>query len=484
MKLRTRITACALACAVAMTSMTVHADWIGDFYSSAGSAANITAPQAISSQSVVGFSGGGLAWRVPNKNFQPFQISPPSLKMGCGGIDAYLGSYSMVNKDEFVQALRNFGQAAVGYFFELALRTMAPEIAVTLDVINDLASRANALTMNNCAAAKAAVGSLVSGPFFDEMKEKAANRARALGDAVDNFTANEYFKTNFGETVEKNYRRSFGKDAGSVTRADQGKFEPVRVNVLRWAIDHADSTGSMSDDEKDIVMSLIGPSIIIKDAPTADAPGEKNFADDSKGPTLTFEDLLGINPTGVDFKIWTCSDAECLDVVEQSVSFLPFRNRIDAAVNKMKTNISSRTNDPLDAEHQTVLKLSSVPLYRAAAMSETTGVAASVANAMLPDLIDYAAVDAATRLVLYYVNSAEKALASIDTKVPKVAQDALGKMHARIAAIRTDMRDKTANFYANKGNPYEVINTLDKAERMMYSNLNTMLAANSRFGKR
>ena len=64
MKPHTRLTACVLALAMATAPMTSHADWIGDFYSSAGAAVNVTTPQAISSQSVVGMSGGGLSWRV------------------------------------------------------------------------------------------------------------------------------------------------------------------------------------------------------------------------------------------------------------------------------------------------------------------------------------------------------------------------------------------------------------------------------------
>src|SRR5574337_1466435 len=89
MKLRNKLTARAVAVTLATAPLGAHADWIGDFYSSAGAAVNTTTPQAIASQSAVGYSGGGLSWRVPNKNFQPFAITPPSIKAGCGGIDAY-----------------------------------------------------------------------------------------------------------------------------------------------------------------------------------------------------------------------------------------------------------------------------------------------------------------------------------------------------------------------------------------------------------
>ena len=151
MKTNTKLTSIALSLALAFAPLNGRADWIGDFYTSAGAGMTVTAEQAISAKSVVGVSGGGLEWRIPNKNFQVVSITPPRLSSGCGGIDMYLGAYSFPNKDSFVQALRNFGQAAIGYFFQLALNTMAQEIAATLEVINDLAQRVTALGMNSCA---------------------------------------------------------------------------------------------------------------------------------------------------------------------------------------------------------------------------------------------------------------------------------------------------------------------------------------------
>ena len=82
MKKSARITAGALAVWMAFLPLQASADWMQDFYSSAGAAANITHPQAIASQNVVGYSGGGLSWRVPNKTFQPVAITGPSLKSG------------------------------------------------------------------------------------------------------------------------------------------------------------------------------------------------------------------------------------------------------------------------------------------------------------------------------------------------------------------------------------------------------------------
>lgn len=486
MKLRTRLSTSVVACIFALTTINANADWIGDFYNAAGAGSNVTMPQAISSQSAVGFSGGGLTWRVPNKNFQPVRITPPSLKAGCGGIDAYLGSYSFVNKDEFVQALRNFGQAAVGYFFELALRTMAPEIAVTLDVINDLATRMNQFSMNSCASAKAAVNTL-AGPLLADRREEAAGYAKALGGYVDSFAANFDMKTDYAKTLENKYKQNYGKDRSALVDADAGKALPVHVNVLRWAIDNANAT-DLSVDEKDLIMSMVGPTLIITSADTGD--GTKNDTQNSKPATIKFADLVGTDPfggTATGLKLLVCSDSqvECLEPVESVKFFKPFNVRALEAANAIKANISGRiAGGTLSSEHLTVLKLSSVPLYRAAAMSESAGVAAIVAESLISDLADYTAVDAAVRMVNYYMAATDKALSVAYGKLPSAYHPELQAMRTRITDLKADMNAQVRHFYRQKGDPIVKIDQLDKAERMMYANLNTMLAANARFSKR
>lgn len=486
MKLRTRITACALAISLATASISSYADWIGDFYTSAGAGVNATAPQAIASQSAVGYSGGGLSWRVPTKNFQPFAITPPSLKAGCGGIDAYLGGFSFPNKDAFVQALRNFGQAAVGYFFELALRTMAPEIAVTLDVINDLATRVNQFSMNSCRAAKKSVDYFAK-DWMEANARDASGYARAAGEFVDEFDAQFGIEGNGSKTMEEKYMQNYGKTRSALTAADAGKFLPVYVNVLRYALDHANAI-DLTEDEKDLVMSLVGPTLIIRQGTASDgteAPEPASVPKTLDFKQLVGEDILGTATPG-NLDVLVCdTKPECLNPTHSPKAFKSFSVRAMEAIGRIRSNISTRTSaNNLDPEHIVVLKLSSVPLYRAAAMAESSGVASIVADQLVYDLADYTAVDAAVHMVTYYLSAVDRALSTISPKVPATFQGELQVMRQRIQDIRTDMHVQVTHFYQQKGDPFLKIDQLDKAERMMYSNLNSMLAANSRFGKR
>jgi conjugative transfer pilus assembly protein TraH len=63
---------------------------------------------------------------------QPFSISPPSLSSGCNGIDAFIGSFSMMSGGELVSIANNIGSQAVVYGFHLGMKTYAPQIEQVL----------------------------------------------------------------------------------------------------------------------------------------------------------------------------------------------------------------------------------------------------------------------------------------------------------------------------------------------------------------
>lgn len=462
------------------------ADWIGDFYNSAGAGVNVTAPQAITSQSVIGHTGGGVSWRIPNKTFAPIQITPPSLSSGCGGIDFYLGSYSFPNKDAFVQALRNFGQASIGYFFTLALSTMAPEIEGALAKINKIAQEVNGLNMGSCAAAKKSVD-FIADQVYAATEKSTAGQSVVEGVSVDQQAGIQTVQEDgYWDTVRKRYKQiTNGRAVTSLTAADAGKFVFPRMNVLRWAIEHAHAT-DLVEDEKDLIMSLIGPTLILSGK--SDNSGTQAPAAPGKGKTLDFKDLVGLAadplvPTPL--KILTCdTQQECLGPYETTIAIDPFATRIQKVINSIRTNIVNRDPTTFTPQQQTVLRLTSVPILRAAAMAESGGAGGLVTGALVADLRDFAAMDAAANMVYYYLGITEKALAEATPKIPEAYAPEVKRMNNRIKVIKDDIKISQDALTAAKGNPLKQLEQLEKAERYMYSNLNTMLSANARFRNR
>jgi conjugative transfer pilus assembly protein TraH len=455
----------------------VQADWLGDFYNSAGAHVSVTESQAISTQSSVGRSGGGLVWRVPNRTFYPISITPPSLKAGCGGIDLFLGGFSFPNKAEFVQALRNFGQAALGYFFKLALRSLAPEIAVTLDAIGDIANTINQAGINSCNAAKAVAGFAVDN-LLPSRKNEAEGYATSVGSFVDKFDAVFGLQNQGNASHEYIYNKRYGPgvNASNVTDAHVKGVIPPDANVLHWALKRANNP-DFTDEEKQMIEALVGPSAIIYKPDGDDSALIANGETD----TIFWTSIL----TATQIDVWDCdSEPLCKIVHPKTINpFVSYIKRVENAVKEIRENVALRhPATTLSADTKLVIRLSTIPIYRAAAMAETGGVGASVANAILPDLITYAAIDATANFVDSYLTEALRAL---DKAIVEAAMKPdVEAMKLKIYEKRKNMYTGIGEIYKKGGNPYEFIDMLDKIERAMYSNLNAGLTANARFGKR
>jgi conjugative transfer pilus assembly protein TraH len=73
-------------------------DWFNDI----GAYGNVTGPNAYRGQTMNLYTGGSLYMRTPVRNYQLASIAPPSFTAGCGGIDLFAGSFSFINKEQFV----------------------------------------------------------------------------------------------------------------------------------------------------------------------------------------------------------------------------------------------------------------------------------------------------------------------------------------------------------------------------------------------
>ena len=461
-----------------------NADWLGDFYNAAGAGVNVTAPQAFASQSAVGFSGGGVSWRVPNKNFTPLSITPPSLKTGCGGIDMYLGGFSFPNKQAFVDALRNYGQAALGQYFLLALRSMAPEIAITLEGINDIAQRVNQFSMNSCQLAQEHASQLWDA-YGGAVSHDASAYASAVGDVIDKIDGWNTTKASGTETMKYKYQKAFGTDKSSVSLTQMLGSPNPEMNFLHLAMLKANAT-NFTQEERELVMSLVGPSIILKYK--SDGSGDIAPIEQAPSPTLTVKQLLGdgsVSVTKDSLRVLKCNDKFCLEPYVTTELVQTFAQRAYSLVYKMRQNVANRNSALLLSNDQlVVLKLSSVPLHRVAAMAETSGIAAVVGNSFIYDLTDYAALDALQHLINYYMTATDRALDAAKGEIPANYLPMLADMRGRIKTIREETWQIAQQWYANKGDPFEKIDQLEKAERAMYGTMNSMLAANARFGRR
>jgi len=99
-------------------------------------------------------TGGSLTIRTPVVNIRPFAMRGPSITVGCGGIDAFFGSFSMISKEQLVQAMRAIVTAAITYAFQIALEAMCPTCSDVLKWLQDKLAMANEFVTNSCEATR------------------------------------------------------------------------------------------------------------------------------------------------------------------------------------------------------------------------------------------------------------------------------------------------------------------------------------------
>ncbi len=133
---------------------------MNQFFNKLGFASNTTQPGVWQGQAAGYAYGGSLYARTRVKNIQLISMTLPDINAGCGGIDAYLGSFSFINGDQLQRFVKQIMSNAAGYFFDLALQTTVPEIKTAKDFLQKMASDINSMNLSSCQVAQGLVGGL------------------------------------------------------------------------------------------------------------------------------------------------------------------------------------------------------------------------------------------------------------------------------------------------------------------------------------
>ncbi|MEL6074276.1 conjugal transfer protein TraH, partial [Escherichia coli] len=140
-----------ILCAALLTvtpaaSADVNSD-MNQFFNKLGFASNTTQPGVWQGQAAGYAYGGSLYARTQVKNVQLISMTLPDINAGCGGIDAYLGSFSFINGDQLQRFVKQIMSNAAGYFFDLALQATVPEIKTAKDFLQKMASDINSMNL-------------------------------------------------------------------------------------------------------------------------------------------------------------------------------------------------------------------------------------------------------------------------------------------------------------------------------------------------
>jgi conjugative transfer pilus assembly protein TraH len=351
--------------------LNARADVNGDmnsFFDHLGFASNTTAPQVWQGQAAGYASGGSLYARTQVKQVQLVSMTLPSLNAGCGGIDAYLGSFSFISGEELQRFGKQIMANAGGYFFDLALQVTVPEIKQAKDFLQKMASDINSMNMSSCQAAQGIVGGLF--PRTQVSQQKVCQDIAGESNIFSDWAASRQ-----GCTVG-------GKSDAVRDRADPKDRERVMKNInIMWNALGKNRMFDGNTELKEFIMTLTGSLVF----------GENGEITPLAART-TDTGLLRAIMEGGTAKIYRCNDSDkCLKVVADAEVTISRDNGLKNQINKILSSIQGKaqTDTPLTDQEKGFISSTTVPVFKYLVDPMMIG----VSNSMVYQLTDYIGYD-------------------------------------------------------------------------------------------
>lgn len=362
---------------VVPTFLCVQTAWAGfvkDYFDATQAMSNVTEAGVREAGAVSTVTGGGFVYRTPRTDFVPFSVTPPSLKAGCGGIDLFLGAFSIPSREEFVSFLKSVGTALPGLAFQLALQTMAPDLNEQVGRYADLIRSYTNRYTDSCEAARALLDNTGATEHLTRVVEGAKNALRSDGSVADQSEADRRVRDNGEKAI-----------AASPIRKDSGGnvVDAPEIN-LTWALLSGGKLGAADFDSvslRETMMTLLGTTVF-----TQEGKGENAVL---VAREIAGVDLLPVlfNETGKDTSLvkLTCDEAKrCLSPERKPMYDTDLVAELKEAADHYLTALKSRDASLVtDDEMLFLASVSSVPLLRIlnlASVARYEGLAADIVN--------------------------------------------------------------------------------------------------------
>ncbi|MEN4892359.1 conjugal transfer pilus assembly protein TraH [Erwinia billingiae] len=409
----------ALALMSILAMSPVHADVNGDmnsFFNKLGFESNTSSPQVWQGQAAGYASGGSLYARTSVRQIQLVSLALPDINAGCGGIDAYLGSFSMINGENFQRYVKQIMGNAAGYFFDLALQTTVPEMKQAKDFLQKMASDINSSNMSSCQAAQGIVGGLW--PRTQVSQQKVCQDIAGESNIFSDWAASRQ-----GCTVGGQY--------GSVTdrAGDNEKDQVLKNKNLIWDSLSKNRLFDGNRELKEFAMSLTGTLIF---------NNQGNIT--PLTPLTTNQDILRAMLNGGKAKIYRCDTTDlCLNPTLSDVS-ISEANALNGQVRAMLTSIQNKavSDTALSEKEKGFISSTKVPVLKYLVDPQSLG----VATTLLFQLADYISYDILMQYMQEMIQQARVMLASSNYPQPamEVLQDSLNTASQNIAQMQSQVQ--------------------------------------------
>ncbi len=419
------------------------------WFDSMGGFSNTTPPTSWKGQTQNGYSFGSFYARTPVRSYQLANMTPPSLDIGCGGIDLHAGSFSFINKDAIIGLFNNIG-TSLSYAFLLAIKSSMPEMASLFETLQDVANKVNSLNVNSCKWASGLdlkKGASVSENVTSAFTQVAGAATNQFSDVFGSWNAT---KADAGQ-----------KDsvvAAAVAQKPGNKDHILPGNVVWKALQKVQG---IDDQDRLMIMSLTG-TIVIHNTGTGGAPVWIY-----SGPTnVQISDFIGDTNANTGIDVYSCgTDPDCMSPTLPATQTVitPFVKKVDDALNNLITGVTSRSAQGLN-NFKLVDAAQSLPVWK------LISVTADRNPEMVRKFERIIAVDIAYSYIngLYVI--ANQALANVQNgNVPDDARDAIDSLRRNLSELQT-------HTFLMRNNEYQKVSAQIDIERQIQLLHQTLLA--------
>lgn len=305
-----RCTKVAAACASAVLALGISSfasaanpGIVGKMDEIFGDMSNVTRPGVYKTARRGIISGGGVSTRSRIVDTSLVNINLQTPTGGCGGIDAFAGSISFINADQFVELLPSIASNAKGYAFQVAMNAASGMIASILGDMQKVIQAMNDLNINSCQLAQGIVNTGLEAVGASELGNGVTLTSALSGfsDVAESFRK---FGTSKNPEVEAHQAASSNASVKSALDSTYGNImwkELKRNNVTKLL------PSSDEDFEYGALMAVTGTYVV-------EAPKENEASPQTADYPITPYVHL-IEPSdyieGGNFSIYTCkSDTE------------------------------------------------------------------------------------------------------------------------------------------------------------------------------
>ena len=414
------------------------AGFLEDYYNAAGAQTAITSAGVYQSQGVSLATGGSFMLKVPRREFVPMTLDAPHLKAGCGGIDLFLGAFSLPSRDEFVSFLRSIGTALPGLAFQLALQGLAPDLNEMVTSFRDLIMKYTDDFTDSCRAAESILDASGGSAFLRDMSHRARNALRASGEADDAAEADRLTRTNGAKVFSSVPDR---KDAGGAV------VEASEANLTWMLLKGARLGAGVDDAHLETMMTLLGTTIYRK---TGSGDAATVRTEEIPGRDI-LHDLYGAigEKTPAGAKRLACDEpVRCLAPRETADAPVNLVNEIYEAAKHYQKSILLRNRAEATSEELTLLaNISSIPLLRLVEASASRRVP-DLADSILRIFAEAAAHEGITNALVHLSDEVRRTLAASSAR----SANDINRRHAerlemRLAEVLEDLRARQSHLF-------------------------------------